>query len=101
VTLIAVYGVPSTPVDVLVLWAVIGANDVAIADIRKHRGVPAQRGMRIYSRHSNRWGTIISSTSGYLKIRLDGDKHAMCYHPTWKLDYYDKSGSIIFRSPQD
>ncbi len=28
-------------------------------------------------------------------------KHAMCYHPTWKLDYYDKSGSIIFRSPQD
>jgi hypothetical protein len=63
--------------------------------------VPAKIGMRIFSRHSNRHGTIVSTTSGYLKIRLDGDKHAMCYHPTWKLDYYDKSGALIFRSPQD
>ena len=74
---------------------------MTIAYIRKSRGVPAKRGMRVFSRHDDRWGTIVSSRSGYLRIRLDGDKHALCYHPTWELDYYDKAGAIIFRSPQE
>lgn len=74
---------------------------MSMEHIRKYRGVPAKRGMRVYSRHSNRWGTITSASSGYLRIRLDGDKHTYHYHPLWKLDYYDESGSIIFKSPQD
>ena len=37
----------------------------------------------------------MSTTSGYLKIRLDGDKHAMCYHLTWRLNYYDKKGELL------
>jgi len=74
---------------------------VAIADIRRHRGVPAKIRMRVFSRHNHRYGTIVWYTSGYLKIRLDGDRHARCYHPTWKLDYLDKSGAVVFRSPQD
>jgi len=68
---------------------------MAIADIRKWRGVPAKRGMRVFSTHSNRFGTIIGTTSGYLKIRLDGDKHAGCYHPTWRLNYLAKDGSVL------
>lgn len=87
--------------DVLVLWAVIGANNVAMTDIRKYSGVPAKRGMRVYSRHDNSWGTIRASAGLYLKIRLDGDSHMAYYHPLWKLDYYDKSGSLLFRSPQE
>ena len=74
---------------------------MAIADIRKHRGVPAKVGMRVYSRHSGRYGIITKAAGGYLKIRLDGDQHSCCYHPTWKLDYMDKSGAVIFRSPQE
>lgn len=68
---------------------------MAIAEIRRWRGVPAKRGMRILSTHSNRWGTIVGTMSGYLRIRLDGDKHAMCYHPTWRLNYYDKNGVLL------
>ena len=74
---------------------------MAIADIRRHRGVPAKIGMRVFSRHSHRYGTIVWSTSGYLKIRLDGDRHACCYHPTWKLDYLDQSGAVVFSSQQE
>lgn len=74
---------------------------MSMESIRNYRNVPAKRGMRVFSRHSQRWGTIISGRGGHLRIRLDGDKHAMSYHPTWKLDYYAKDGTLLFSSPQE
>lgn len=57
--------------------------------IRRSYGVPAKRGGRVvYSGGaSERQGTIVSARGGYLRIRLDGDKHAHNFHPTWKLRY--------------
>lgn len=71
--------------------------------IRKSRGVPAKRGMRVLCRHSGRYGTIMSASSSgsYLRIKLDGDKHSRPFHPTWKLDYLDESGDVVFRSTDE
>lgn len=58
--------------------------------IRRTYQVPAKRGGRVrYTGRAagERFGTILSARGGYLRIRLDGDKHAGTYHPTWKLEY--------------
>ena len=68
--------------------------------IRKSRGVPAKRGMRVFYRYENRFGTIKSARGGYLKILLDGDKWPGTFHPTWKLDYLDQSGKVIHATSQ-
>ena len=44
---------------------------MGMADIRRWRGVPAKRGMRVF------------------------DKHKHTYHPTWQLNYLDASGNVI------
>lgn len=49
---------------------------MSMEQIRKHRGVPAKRGMRVFHSHNNRYGTIKSASRGYLMIQLDGDQHA-------------------------
>jgi hypothetical protein len=69
-----------------------------IANIRRSRGVPAKRGMRVFYRHENRFGTIVGARCGYLRIRLDGDKIAKSFHPTWKIDYLDMCGEVIYSS---
>lgn len=57
--------------------------------VRDYYRVPAKRGGRVrytgggQSRH----GTIRSASGQYLRILLDGDKHAGTYHPTWSLEY--------------
>jgi hypothetical protein len=57
--------------------------------IRSYYGVPAQPGGRVrYS--GGRYpmeGTIDDAQGAYLMIRLDGQRHAMPYHPTWKIEY--------------
>jgi hypothetical protein len=73
---------------------------MSMEQIRRTRGVPAKRGMRVLYTTKNRFGTIIGARGGYLQIRLDGDKHARSYHPTWKLDYLDKDGLVIHSSEQ-
>ncbi len=57
--------------------------------ICKTYGVPAKRGGRvIYSGNGkDEYGTILSASGGYLNIRLDGAKHPLPFHPTWKLRY--------------
>ncbi|MGO2306872.1 MAG: hypothetical protein ACTH5W_19460 [Providencia sp.] len=32
-------------------------------------------------------GTIVGVHAASLKIKMDGDKHADIYHPTWELEY--------------
>lgn len=66
---------------------------MAIDQIRKSRSVPAKVGGRVrYTGSADgvaREGTIIGGKNGYLQIRLDGDKHAQNYHPTWKIEYLE------------
>lgn len=61
--------------------------------ICKTYGVPAKRGARVEYTGSGepKLGTIVSATSGYVSIRLDGAKHALPFHPTWELRYLDAS----------
>lgn len=63
--------------------------------IRKYYSVPARRGCRVeYTGDSKvELGTIVSASGGHLNIRLDGVKHAMPFHPTWKLRYLDVTPS--------
>ena len=66
---------------------------MSMAYLRKTRNVPAFRGGRVRydcSVMGPRFGTITSEKNGYLMIRLDGDKHPLPFHPTWKLTYLDK-----------
>lgn len=59
--------------------------------VRKNYGVPAKRGARVEYAGDNgsgpRLGTILRSAGPRLRIRLDGDDWAGCYHPTWALRY--------------
>ncbi|WP_145075110.1 hypothetical protein [Aureliella helgolandensis] len=68
---------------------------MSMESIRKARGVPAKRGMRVHYKYGKRFGVIRSTWAGYLRILLDGDKYAGCYHPTWQLDYLDDDGQVI------
>jgi hypothetical protein len=60
--------------------------------VRRARGVPAKRGGRVRYTHPSppREGTITGAHGGYLRIRLDGDKHSGIHHPTWELEYLDE-----------
>lgn len=59
--------------------------------VRRNYGVPAKlRGRIEYTGGSKpRLGTITGADGGHIRILLDGDKHDMPYHPTWKLRYLD------------
>ena len=63
--------------------------------VRKTYGVPAKRGMRVryYGEGRNEFGTITSSSGGYVNVRLDGWKHPMPFHPTWMLEYEPKEAT--------
>ncbi|KAF1009539.1 MAG: hypothetical protein GAK28_00177 [Luteibacter sp.] len=60
--------------------------------VRRYYGVPARRGGRVEYTGCGivEMGTIRSATGSNLNIQLDGVKHAMPFHPTWKLRYIDQ-----------
>jgi hypothetical protein len=67
----------------------------SMAWIRRHYGVPARRGGRVvYTGSGGReqMGVIRSARGQYVRILLDGQKHAGSFHPTWELRYLDGSG---------
>lgn len=68
---------------------------MGMAWIRKTYGVPARRGMRVEYSGEGRpeLGTILSANGSHLNIRLDGVRHAMPFHPTWKLRYLEGQGN--------
>lgn len=51
--------------------------------------VPAVKGGRVeYTGGKEpKLGTITGAESGHLLIKLDGERHANPYHPTWELRY--------------
>ena len=70
---------------------------MTMAWIRRTYQVPAKRGGRIeYTGEGPdkpELGTITSARHGKLMIRLDGVKHTMPFHPTWRLRYLDAPAS--------
>lgn len=64
---------------------------MSIAWIRNNYGVPAKRGGRVEyaGRGTPMLGTIVGTNGPHLRIVLDGEKHVMPYHPTWKIRYLD------------
>jgi hypothetical protein len=57
--------------------------------IRDAYGVPAKRGGRVKftGGDAETTGTITGARGHYLRIRLDGHKRTMSYHPTWEIEY--------------
>jgi len=66
---------------------------MSIEWVRRMYQVPAKVGGRVeYSGGGTpRLGTICSVRGGHVYIRLDGDKHALPHHPTWKIRYLDEA----------
>lgn len=63
--------------------------------IRQSYGVPAMKGGRVRytgDRNGPRLGTITGASGAHVTIRLDGDKHANPFHPTWELEYLGDAG---------
>jgi len=58
--------------------------------IRQTYGVPAKRGMKITYTYPNpsKQGVITGSSGAHLRIKLDGEKRAGRYHPTWEIQYH-------------
>lgn len=68
----------------------------SLAPIREQRGVPARRGMRVTV--DNRPGRITSARGGYVMVRFDGWHHSRPCHPTWRVTYFNRDGSIALRT---
>lgn len=66
---------------------------MSIAWVRRHYRVPAKRGGRVeYSGDGKpELGTITGTCGGHLRVRLDGIKHSMPFHPTWQIRYLDEA----------
>jgi hypothetical protein len=63
---------------------------MSMSYIRTAYQVPAKRGGRVryIGTFVPLFGTIVGATkSGHLKVRMDGDKRAKKYHPTWLMTY--------------
>lgn len=58
--------------------------------VRRYYGVPAKRGARVVA--DGRPGVIVGARGAYIRVRLDGDKFARNWHPTWAMDYLDGRG---------
>ena len=53
--------------------------------IREHYNVPAKRGMKVNAQGHN--GVIVGSRGPYLRIRIEGEKNVLSFHPTWEMEY--------------
>jgi hypothetical protein len=62
--------------------------------IRKAYGVIAKRGMRIEYTGAGRVerGVITGSRGHLLRIKLDGHRRSMPFHPTWEIRYLWEEG---------
>lgn len=69
---------------------------MSIDYIRRYYGVSAKKGGRVeYTGGAEpQFGTICGAQGAHLTIRLDGMKHTLPYHPTWKLRYLDEGPAL-------
>ena len=53
--------------------------------IRETYNVPAKRGMKVIAQ--GRRGTIVGVKGPHLRIRIEGEKNILSFHPTWEMEY--------------
>lgn len=68
---------------------------MSMASIRRAYGVPARRGMRVRVDGAEGVITSASPSSMHLRVRLDGHRHPVPFHPTWRVVYLDAQGVAI------
>lgn len=63
--------------------------------IRKTYRLDVKRGDRVRYTGGNgeKFGTVTGASDAYLNIRMDGEKHAGRYHPTWELTLLPRTPS--------
>lgn len=67
---------------------------MTIADLRKYRGVPAKRGMRVIL--DGRPGVITGNMGDGLRIRFDGERRGRGkHHPWWEVAYLNPDGTVL------
>ena len=64
--------------------------------LRKRRGVPAKRNMRVVV--NGRPGRITSARGGYVMVRFDGMNYSWPCHPTWRVTYLNADGSVAMET---
>lgn len=57
---------------------------MSIAYIRKYYQLTVKRGDRVRV-FDGKLGVVVGAQGAYLRIKLDGEKRAGSYHPTWEL----------------
>lgn len=55
--------------------------------IRSYYGVPAKKGGKVV--FDGKPGVITGYRNASLLVRLDGEKHSVPVHPTWRMEYLD------------
>ena len=53
--------------------------------IREYYKVPAKRGMNVVAQGEK--GVIVGAKGQYLRVRIEGEKKVLSFHPTWKMEY--------------
>lgn len=62
-----------------------GGKEMSLKYIREHYKVPAKRGLKVIAQGQN--GIIVAARGTYLRIRIQGEKNILSFHPTWKIKY--------------
>lgn len=67
---------------------------MGIETVRRLYSVPAKVGGRVEYTGEGRpeLGTITGTSGAHLRIRLDGKKHSLPFHPTWEIRYLPTTG---------
>ena len=55
--------------------------------IREQYGVPAKIGMKVVAQ--GRDGTIVGARCEYIRVKIDGEKNVLLFHPTWEMEYIE------------
>jgi hypothetical protein len=66
--------------------------------VRSYYGVPARIGGRVIAVGCP--GRITGFSGWYLWVTLDDRDTGAPYHPTWRVDYLDDDGAVLFASPR-
>jgi hypothetical protein len=53
--------------------------------IREVYNVPARRGMKVIAHGRN--GIIVGAKGPHLRIKIQGEKNILSFHPTWEMEY--------------
>ncbi len=58
---------------------------MSMESIRQKYNVPAKRGMDVIAQ--GRKGVIVGSKGLYLRVRVEGEKNIISFHPEWEMEY--------------